>query len=376
MKTVFLVLMLINLSIAQSDITEGESRTSEEKSVSAGEKQFPAISDSISSDESTQEAVVKPQPQVMTTNKMPGKFNPLCYGTRISLAFQIPYFYYQERIPLRDVAQSFKDQYGHLPDTIDGAPRSTEYGISPGLNLRFTKIFPRSGIMIRPQISAILGIQNTYDGSLQGQAVTNKYGDTIGVKYKPYDTVKTNIIVGGEFDLGYSRSDVLLPFVFFSGIRFNLWHRDMGSNLTISNYENYTWASIPIGFDIYKSIGSRRVAGMEFVVDCMVYGGMKAQLHLRGINGGGLDYPQVQLGKKAGYRLELMYGNRLGENLFLQFMPFASIYGFGKSNTEYATIKGSSGTSKQNRMEFYEPASSTFLAGLNISMNFLRKPFN
>jgi hypothetical protein len=312
---------------------------------------------------------------VLSDNSPPlDSFNPLTYGRRFSFAFHIPYLYYNERIRLSDVIRSYQDTYGVPPEKIEGEPKSTEYGLSAGFAFKITRIFPHTGIMLRPQFSIVIGPGNTYDGSTQGIGLTNGNGDTIGIAYQPYDTTKTNIFFHGGLDIGYSNHSVRAPFALFTGIRYSFWHRDLGSNSEIVNYENYTWTSIPIGAVVYKSIGPKWVLGVEGAVDFMFYGAMQAELHARENERYGINFPEVILGNKIGYRLELMVGKKLNEHLFFQFMPFVSAYGFGKSNVEYATSSSYYGGANSKGMPFFEPESSTLVIGFNFSFNILGTP--
>jgi hypothetical protein len=87
-----------------------------------------------------------------------------------------------------------------------------------------------------------------------------------------------------------------------------------------------------------------------------------------------VEYPKVKLGNKAGYRIALMVGKKLNEHVFVQLMPFLSAYGFGKSNVVKATIPTTSSSfNRQNSsFLFYKPESSTFLVGVNTSINIFK----
>lgn len=304
------------------------------------------------------------------------QFNPLAYGRRLSFGIHIPYMYYHEKIPSGDDIRFFEDLYGQPPEFIEGKPKSTEYGLSGGFAFKYFRIFPSSGIMFSPQFSLILGPGNTYDGSKQGETITNSSGDAIGIRYKPFDTTKTNVFFNTEIDIGFSNHTYLTSFALFSGIRYSFWNRDLGSNAQIDNYENYYWASIPIGAMVYRPIGSQWVLGLEGVVDFMFYGAMQAELHARMNKSVGINFPEVSLGNKLGYRIELMIGKQISERLLFQIMPFVYIYGFGKSEHKYASISGLDYSSDEsdNLIMFNEPESATVLIGINFSFNLLFSP--
>lgn len=348
------IVLFIGLVIAQPDSSPdsiGNRHKAPERVVKidnvqevASDSESSQFQDSVANKEST-----------LVIDQSQNHFNPLDYGTKISIGLYLPYYNYDEKIQLSD-------------------PRSNEYGVTPGLSLKITKIMSNTGIMLRAQVSTLLGIRNTYEGSLQGQAITNKSGDIIGVNNKPYHTKKTNHFINGEFNLGYSNHSVWVPFALYSGFRLNLWHRDLGSDSNISNYENYKWFNIPVGCMLYKSIGAKRVLGIEGVIDFMFLGEMQAVTE-EPSGKVEVEYPKVNLGKKAGYRIELMVGKKLNERVFVQLMPFVSAYGFGKSNVVMATIPSTSSMfDRQNSsFSFYKPESSTFLVGVNTSINIFKQ---
>ncbi len=297
-------------------------------------------------------------------------FNPFMYGIALSTAPSISYFHYNEFIDLGGVIQSFKERYHKTPE-IDGKPHSTEYGISPGLSFRFTKFFPHTGIMLRPQCSLIFGLFNTYNGSTQGEPIVNSHNDTTGFKYEPIDGTKRNIFTNAEFDFGYCFK---FPLALYGGLRFNFWNRDLFSDAYISNYENYYRLSIPIGAILYIPIGSQWIIGLETFLDCMFYGSMQAKLEARGlINAIKYDFPLVHLGNKIGYQIELTAGKKVNKYLFIQFSPYLSVYGFGKSNTDSVTISDYYYNYLQ-KSAFYEPKSVTYWIGFNVFFNFLLSP--
>jgi hypothetical protein len=297
-------------------------------------------------------------------------YNPFDFGNRIMLNLCIHHFYYNERILKEDIVNSFILQQGYPPDTIIGKPKSTESGMLLGFLFKYIKRFSGSGIFFRPQFELALGIGNTYDGSTQGQPISNGLDQNNGIRFVPFDTVKNNFFFTTEFDMGYSNTNLHLPFALYSGIRFAFWNRDMLSNEYISNYEDYLWWSIPVGLMINKPVSPRWSLGCNFTFDFMFTGTMQAVMRAE-YSGEEIDFPEVTLGNRCGYRLELCADGMLAEHLSLCVAPCLNLYGFGKSNTGYAHINTRGVSTADRKIPFYEPESATFIAGMNITFTIL-----
>jgi hypothetical protein len=304
-------------------------------------------------------------PVIISTDR---PYNPFDFENRIMLNLCIHHLYYNERILKGDIVNSFTQQQGYPPDTIIGKPKSTESGMLLGFWFKYMKRFSESGIFIRPQFELTLGIGNTYDGSSQGQPTSNGIDQKTGIRFIPFDTVKNNFFFTTEFNLGYSNTNTRLPFALYSGLRFAFWNRDMLSNEYISNYEDYLWWSVPVGFMINKPVSPRWSLGCDFAFDFMFSGTMQAVMRAE-YSGEEIDFPEVTLGNRCGYRLELWADGMLAEHLSFCVAPYLNLYGFGKSNTGYAQINGSRNTTTQ--IPFYEPESATFIAGMNITFTIL-----
>ncbi|HEX2959195.1 MAG TPA: hypothetical protein VHO70_20340, partial [Chitinispirillaceae bacterium] len=311
----------------------------------------------------------QPSNSVIISSDRP--YNPLEFGNRIMMNICVHHLYYNERILKEDIVNSFVTQHGYPPDTIVGKPKSTESGMLLGFWFKYMKRFHETGIFIRPQFNFTLGLGNTYDGSSQAQTLTNGIDQKIGIRFEPVDTVKNNFFFTTEFDLGYSNTNKHLPFALYSGLRFAFWNRDMLSNEYVSNYENYSWWSIPVGIIVHKPVGPRWSLGCDFTFDFMFSGNMQAVMRVVQ-TGDEVDFPSVTLGNRCGYRLELIADGMVTESFSIQIIPWLNLYGFGKSNTEYASYNGNGVSTTNNTFPFYEPESATFLSGLNITFTILK----
>lgn len=289
--------------------------------------------------------------------------------SRIVLGLNSHYFSYEEKINDEDIRKQFEDQFGRQPDTIKGRPKSTEYGPTVGLNIAYVKRFEDIGFFIFPQCELNMGIRHTYSGSSQALPIFDSSGDTIGVQYDPLDTTKNNLFFSTALCFGYNKNSVKMPFTMYSGIRMNIWKRDMLSNIYVTNFERYLWITIPVGFAISKSLRSSGVLSLECVLDFMFFGNMQIVLRSQGYDL--LNFPAVTLGNKCGYSIKLSYAKKVRNALSIEISPFASFYGFGKSNTGKATGSSTYPYEEENYFEFYEPESSTYKLGLNLLFNII-----
>ena len=272
-------------------------------------------------------------------------------------------FNYKEKIPLSDVVNSYQEQFGRLPDTIGGKPKSTEYGTTMGISIAFVGRLGSKGLFIMPQSEIDLGLNHTYSGSSQALPIVDYHGDTIGVNFIPVDFSKSNYFFNSSLCLGYKSQSSPIPFALYSGLRINVWKRDMNSGALFSSYERYTWLTIPVGLVFYKTFRSSWLS-FEGVLDFMFYGQMKIMTQFYQ----SLYFPAVILGNKYGYSFELSAGKKLSNYLSFQISPFFTAYGFGISNVETVKSK-SSYYDSENPVKFYEPESSTRKIGMKVFFN-------
>jgi hypothetical protein len=314
----------------------------------------------------------KPDVKILSTtgNRAEVSYNPFDFGNRIMMSICVHHLYYNEKIPKSEIVQSFIDHYGYPPVTIEGKPKSTESGMLVGYGFKYMRRFHQSGIFIRPQLQFLIGLGNRYDGSTQGELIDNETADGVGVKFTPVDTTKNNYFFNTELNVGYSSLNKYLPVAIYSGLRFCFWNRDMMSNQIISNYEHYFWWNLPLGVMVYKTVGRGWVLGFDATVDFMFSGRMKAVIESN-YDDQGIEFPKVTLGNRCGYRFELTADGMVNERFSIQVSPYLNVYGFGKSNVEYASFTGNGFDSFQEKLPFHEPESATFVTGLNLTFTIL-----
>jgi hypothetical protein len=276
---------------------------------------------------------------------------------------------YNEKILQDDILNSFTLQHGSPPDTVVGNAKSTESGLLYGFLFKYMKRFQKSGIFIRPQVELSLGFNNSYQGSTQDQPVSDDINQNTGIHFKIIDTVKNNIFLNTEFDMGYSSTNSHLPFALYSGLRLALWLRDMPSNEAFANNESYYRWSVPVGLIINKPVSNCWSLGCDLTFDLMFSGGMDAVMGTE--NNGNEDeieieigIPEVSLSNRCGYRLELCADGLITERVSLHFAPYLNYYRFGKSNSGYPPIN-------ENAATRIPAECTTIMAGMNITFTIL-----
>jgi hypothetical protein len=306
----------------------------------------------------------------------PPLFSLFNYGKTVAIGPVATYFYYNEYIEIDPMVQQFRGMFLRAP-RIAGTPKSTEYGTVIGVNFALSRFLPGPHLLIRPRVALLLGMGSTYDGSDMGQAYDSA-GTTVGIKFTPHKDQKDNIFVMGGCDIGYAFSNAALPVAIYSGLDIKLWYRDLilysyqgyvPPGTTMS--ETYYWFSIPVGAIITKPLSWRWLLGAEPRADLMFFGQMKID---ESVTGSDVTYyyPALTLGSKASFRLDVFAQVRLGSSMSLKFGPYAMVYGFGKSNTDTATVSSYGLT--MERVAFLEPASASYWVGFNLQAVFLKKP--
>ena len=197
------------------------------------------------------------------------------------LGLSLDYFSYAEVSNLSDIFAGYP--VGYPPNFIQGTPKSTEYGLLFGLDYQGTFRKHGSPWLFRPNLAVQFGIQQTYDGSTQAQAITNRRGDTTGFQFLPVKFYKTNYFIQAGTDIGYCLTHAFTPFYAYSGIKFKFWYRDMLPDTTsysnqITNAEEYYWFSFPLGLALSKPISPNLALGIDACRDLMFYGQMQALL--------------------------------------------------------------------------------------------------
>jgi hypothetical protein len=295
------------------------------------------------------------------------------YGQIISIGLNVHYFDYKEEPDLNEDIQSFTEHFKHKPDTIIGAPKSTEYGTVVGLNAGASLYSWKSRMLFRPKAELLFGFNTTYDGSTQSQLVTSGK-DTIGLAFDPIKHSKNNLFFHAGCDIGYAFPFFRFPFVIYSGLDYKLWYRDLLDyngqwyfSFGVNYSETYSWFNVPLGVLLTLPLSPDREIGLDARLDWMLYGSMSVVMNA-GTDGSAVDYPAVTLGNHAAFRLELFSLKKTNDHMATKFAPYVVFYGFGKSNTETATS-----SSQSYSQSFYEPASRTYQVGANFSLEFLNK---
>jgi hypothetical protein len=325
-------------------------------------------------DSSTQSAYPPDLPLAPAlANEIPAErpFSFFDYSQIGSLGVSLSYLYYNEDIDLSDDINAFNSRYGHDPK-ISGAPKSTEYGAVFGLSGSMTNYNWINRLVLRPKAGIFAGIDNTYDGSLQGQPAIGSAGDTIGMEFYPHRFKKNNVFLFAGCDVGYAYPSFVIPCFLYTGLDFKLWYRDLMNSqgnlyfsFEMNNWETYYWFSLPLGIFFSRPLGARFVAGADASVNLMFYGGMKVGLSYGSGDATG-EYPPVTLGNRTSVKVELFVQDKNSSGPSIRFVPYFLYYAFGKSNSE--TVKSRNDGAQQ---VFYEPSSNSFLFGFTVSWVFL-----
>jgi hypothetical protein len=283
-------------------------------------------------------------------------FSLFDYRNIVSAGISLSWYYYAENPEI----------VHDLP--LLGVPKSTEYGTIISLSLGETFYNWKNRLVIRPRVDLLVGYDDTYDGSYQGDPVLNSLGDTVAYAFAPLKFQKTNISLFAECDAGYAFPFAKFPFFMYTGLDFKLWYRNLLNNSNVlfsseaSNSETYYWFSVPLGVNIVRPINSRWIMGGDANVNFMFFGSMQVSQSVGNVPSG---YPAVTLGNQASVRIELFIEKKRDNKPAMRFAPYFLYYSFSRSNS--AVAQASDGTS----LSFYEPSSNSFLVGATLSWEFL-----
>jgi len=294
-------------------------------------------------------------------------FSLFHYRKIVEIGPDLSWFYYNEHVDINPIIRQFRDIYLYQPG-IEGTPKSSEYGAVLGIHLDVARYLPKPHLFTRSHFGVLLGLANTYDGSLQGTLDTSKGSGTI--LFAPQSGQKNNFFIFAGVDFGPAFANVKCPWAAYTGLDLKIWYRDMifysQQEGSASASELYFWFSVPLGMVITKPVSPHLLLGCEPRIDFMFYGKMQAS-ESGGVDGS-IDFPALKLGNRASLRLDAFMQTRLGPSVSLRFGPYAMLYGFAQSNTDTVSL-GGSGT----RMEFVEPASASLWIGINFQVSFLRE---
>jgi hypothetical protein len=295
-------------------------------------------------------------------------FSIFDYAKIVEVGPSLSWFYYNEHIDINPLIRQFRNEYMYQP-VIVGTPKSSEYGAVLGFNLRTARLMRKPHLFFRSRFALLLGIANSYDGSLQGYTDTS--AGVGGIVYKPSKEQKNNVYVFGGVDAGYAFANAKCPWAVYSGLDIKVWYRDLTfysqQSSSASSSELYYWLSVPLGVVLTRPVSPDLLFGVEPRCDFMVYGRMQISETVS-------YYPTLTLGNRASFRLDAFMQTRLGSMVSLRFGPYAMFYGFGQSNTDTVTVPVYGGYQAE-QMAFCEPASASFWVGFNFQVAFLRDRF-
>lgn len=292
------------------------------------------------------------------------------------IGLSLDYFSYKEFTNLSDVFPGYPA--GYPPNYVQGAPKSTEYGLMFGFNYQGAVRRHGSPILFRPDLEAQIGIHQTYDGSTQGLPINGPKNDTTGWEFRPVKNNKSNYFVQTGLDIGYCRTQAVVPYYVYSGIKGNFWYRDLLPDTTtyanqITDAEIYYWFSIPAGLSLSIPFSPVLALGVDVSLDVMFRGNMKALFSAwDALNTYKTESPTVTLGNRTGYHVEfpIIYKSA-NENIF-RITPYLTVYSFGQSEHEISR-KFHNGvyTGPENDQIFNEPSSASWLLGVRFQLVFL-----
>ena len=293
-----------------------------------------------------------------------------CWG------ISLDYFSYAEVSTISDVFPGYP--LGYPPNFVQGTPKSTEYGLMFGFNYDGALRQHGSPILFRPHLEAQIGIHQTYSGSTQAQPITNpKTLDTIGFQFLPVDIYKSNYFVHTGVDIGYCITRAAIPFYLYSGIKGNLWYRDMTPDTTsyanqITDAEVYYWFSIPLGLALSRPVSPKLALEFDASLDFMFAGYMKALLSAWDAT---TTYttvsPVVTLNNRIGFHAEIPIMYKTDNGHVFRFIPYFTAYAFGQSESEISQSFVNGVYTPGSDQSFDEPNSSSWLLGIKVQIVFL-----
>jgi len=322
---------------------------------------------------------IEPQPPSFT-KELPAApdihaLAPFSSNTVHYVGVSLDYFSYAEVTSIADVFPGYP--VGYPANWIEGSPKSTEYGLLFGINYESAIRKPGTRLLFRPRLEGQIGINQTYDGSTQAQPISKPGGDTIGWKFWPVKFSKSNYFAHAGLDIGYCRTRAIYPFYLYSGIRGNVWYRDMvpdtvsyKNQITVS--ELYYWFSLPLGLAVSIPRSPVTALGFDASVDVLFFGQMQAYNSAYDpVNTSSTKSPAVTLGDRIGYRLEFSIIHKTATGNTFRIAPYFNLYTFGQSETEISKDYVNDVYTPGSDQSFNEPSSLSWLLGLKVQIAFL-----
>lgn len=271
-----------------------------------------------------------------------------------------PYWFRYEEIITGDDVRELLDV-----ERIRGEPRSGEHGITPAFHTELVVRGRQAPVGGRLSLVFATG-HHTYEGSYQ-VPIADSSGIPRGIHYQPARLRKRNLFV--TFSAAVMTRTTLgrLQVVPAVGIERRLWHRWLDEGFR----EVYRWTSIPIGLELRLALTPQLTMGPALAFRPMVNGTMELDHQERYADlPGDIEIPVLHLGNRSSFRGSLVMEYRLpGHGHGLRIEPWIDFSRFGRSDVDSVTIELDAARGGQSvALEyFYEPASTTFTAGLNIT---------
>jgi hypothetical protein len=309
------------------------------------------------------------------------QFSLFDYDQTFSISGSWSYFHYNEATDLNTLIDGFVSEF-HREPLLNGAPKSSEYGSLWGLSTAGTFYSRITQLFFKPKIAGFAGMGMQYDGTTQEQFMVDEAGNKIGLEFDGVLFPKNNFFLTVGSDFGFAVAHCRFPFAIYSGFEYGVWWRsllDNGTNYapTVANHETYSWWDIPLGVIITDPVSPTLLFGLD------VRAGLRTAGYMQNtFNSGAGDsvyyYPQVtldnqaSLDQKTSLRVALFMETKYDEHSAVKFAPYFELYHFGQSDWATGTATATSGGPPSPK-SFYEPNSTTYMIGLDISVEFLSK---
>jgi hypothetical protein len=307
---------------------------------------------------------------VTSANK---KLSPFAPGATHFWGVSLEYFSYAEHSTLNDIFPDWPDSILNSP-FIQGKPKSTEYGLMFGINYEATIRDHGSPLLFRPNVAVQFGFHQTYDGSSQDSVITDNFGNILRHQFFPIKDNKSNYFLQAGLDVGYSLFRTTVPFYLYSGLKGNLWYRDLVADTTsysnqVTSSELYYWFTMPVGVAVSMPVSSTLTIGIDACCDLLFFGQMQAfDSWWDSDTTANTVSPAVTLGDRIGCHVELPITFEAESGTVYRFVPYVKIYSFGKSETQTSKNYINNNYQPGQDQTFWEPASSSWLIGIKLQV--------
>lgn len=250
---------------------------------------------------------------------------------------------------------------------LRGEPKSSEHGFTPGFHAEAMLLGTRVPIGVRATVDLSLGL-HTYEGSYQVPIPSSTDPSVpAGVEYVPATMQKRNVFVAFSGALTAAPTVGPLRLIPALGVERRIWLRSLDQGIS----ETYRWLWALHGLEVHFLATPRFSIGPAFAWRWMLDGTMELHYDSDYSSGFDIEAPPVQLDNRPGIRGSIAAEYRFAGPAAIRIEPWFEYYRFGRSNVDSITIDFG-GLAAPERTPFYEPASATFAAGLNVTGLFLR----